>query len=285
MKSAGNRRAGRAVQATKHVNCATSPIAVADKDDKKLSKDAPSATPGFDPKPGQLGGESLLERLLPHMKKIAIALVAVALVLTVVFTVRHFKERGRQKDTAKFAKVMEVADREIKDPNAPPPDPKDPKAKEPKFANAKERAQAVLDELNKQGTNVAGPVYKASLLVQVGKLDEAIAEYKKGTSAKGLDGVLAREGLGIAIEEKALAEKDATARTKGLDEALSTFQSMQPDEKGPRAAYASYHQGRILAHQQKWAEARAAFEKAKTLGAEGELPAMIDERLASLGGS
>lgn len=258
---------------------------MADQDDKKASKDAPSATPRFDPKPVQLGGESLVERLLPHMKKIAIALIGVALILTVVFTVRHFKERGRQKATSKFSKVMEIADREIKQPGAPEPDPKDPKAKEPKFANAKERAQAVLDELNKQGTDVAGPVYKASLLVQAGKIDEAIAEYKKGTSAKGIDGVLAREGLGIAIETKALAEKDAAARQKGLDEALATFKSMQPDEKGPRAAYASYHQGRILANMQKWAEARAAFEKAKTLGADGELPTMIDERLAMLGGS
>lgn len=258
---------------------------MADKDDKKLSKDAPSATPRFDPKPVQLGGESLIERLTPHVKKIAVVLVGIALILTVVFTVRHFKERARQKDTTKFARVIDIADREIKEPGAPEPDPKDPKAKEPKFANVKERALAVLAELEKQGTNAGGPVYKASLLVQAGKLDEAIAEYKKGTSAKGLDGVLAREGLGIAIEEKALAEKDATARSKGLEEALSTFQSMQPDEKGPRAAYASYHEGRILAHMQKWAEARAAFEKAKTLGADGELPTMIDERLASLGGS
>jgi tetratricopeptide (TPR) repeat protein len=254
---------------------------VADKDDKKASKDAPSATPRFDPKPVQVGGESLIERLVPHMKKIAVVLVGIAVVLTVVFTVRHFKERGRQKATTKFARVMEIADREVKEPGAPD----DPKAKEPKFNNAKERALAVLAEIEKQGTNVAGPVYKASLLVQAGKLDEAIAEYKKGTSAKGLDGVLAREGLGIALEEKALAEKDANARQAGLDEALKAFQSMQPDEKGPRADYAAYHQGRILAHMQKWAEARAAFEKAKTLGAEGELPTMIDERLASLGGS
>jgi predicted negative regulator of RcsB-dependent stress response len=281
MKSAGNRRTGRAVQATKHLNCATSPIAVADKDDKKARKDAPSATPRFDPKPVQVGGESLIERLTPHVKKIAIVLVGIAVVLTVVFTVRYFKQRDRQKATAKFARVMEVAEREVKEPGAPD----DPKAKEPKFNNAKERALAVLSEIEKQGTNLAGPAFRGSLLHQADKVDEAIAEYKTGTSAKGIDGVLAREGLGIALEEKALAAKDATARQAGLDEALKAFQSMQPDEKGPRAAYAAYHQGRILAHMQKWPEARAAFEKAKTLGAEGELPTMIDEHLAGLGGS
>lgn len=254
---------------------------MADKDNKKASKDASSATPRFDPKPVQVGGESLIERLTPHVKKIAVVLVGIAVILTVVFTVRYFKQRDRAKATTKFARVMEIADREVKEPGAP----EDPnKAKEPKFDSAKERALAVLAEIEKQGVNLAGPAYKGSLFVQAGKLDEAIAEYKKGTSAKGIDGVLAREGLGIALEEKALAS-DATARQAGLDEALKTFQSMQPDEKGPRAAYAAYHQGRILAHMQKWPEARAAFEKAKTLGAEGELPTMIDERLASLGGS
>jgi hypothetical protein len=200
MISAGNRRAGRAVQATKPLNCATSPIAVASQDDKNASKDAPSAKPGFDPKPVQLGGESLLERLLPHMKKIALVLIGIALILTVVFTIRHFKERGRQKDTAKFVKVLDVADRQIV-PEGVTPDPKDPRAKEPTFKSSKERAQAVLDELNKQGTNAAGPVYKASLLVEVGKLDEAITEYKKATDAKGLDGVLARrEGRRRSLE-------------------------------------------------------------------------------------
>ena len=99
--------------------------------------------------------------------------------------------------------------------------------------------------------------------MQAGKLDEAIAEYKQGPDGKGLDGVLAREGLGIALETKAQAEKDAAARQKGLEEALAVFKTMQPDEKGPRHAYALYHQGRILALLGKNAEAKAAFEKAK----------------------
>jgi tetratricopeptide (TPR) repeat protein len=123
------------------------------------------------------------------------------------------------------------------------------------------------------------------MLVTAGKVDEAIVEYRKGETAKGLEGVLAREGLGIAIETKALAEKDAAARQKGLEDALAVFQKMQPDEKGPRAAYAQYHQGRILAQLQRNAEARTAFDKAKELGADSELPSLIEERLAMLGGS
>src|SRR5688572_23479804 len=88
----GNSFSGRGVQATKPLNCATSAAAVADKDNKNP---ATSDQPGFNPKPVQLGGESILDRLVPHMKKIAIALGVVAIVLTVFFTIRHFKESGR----------------------------------------------------------------------------------------------------------------------------------------------------------------------------------------------
>jgi tetratricopeptide (TPR) repeat protein len=260
------------------------PSAVAAKEDKKNTKDSAKdpAKPNFDPKPVQLGGESLIERLLPYMKQIAYVLVGIAIIVSIVFTVRHFKERDREKSTTKLVKVLDIADHEVKDPNEPDlGDPK--KAKEPTFASQKARAEAVLAAL---GTgNEATTAYKASMLMQAGKLDEAIAEYKKGENAKGLDGVLSREGLGIALETKALDEKDPTARQKGLEDALAVFQTMQPDEKGPRAAYAFYHQGRLLAQLQRAAEARTALEKAKELGAGTELPSLIDERLAMLGGS
>ncbi|HUS29492.1 MAG TPA: hypothetical protein VMZ53_13355 [Kofleriaceae bacterium] len=259
---------------------------MAAKDDKKETKDSKKdpAKPGFDPKPVQLGGESLIERLLPYMKQIVYVLVGIAIIISIVFMVRHFKERGREKTTNKLVKVLEIADREVKDPNEPDPMADPNKKKEPTFASSKERAEAVLAALSKEGAT-ATTAYKASLLMQAGKLDEAIAEYRKGEDGKGLDGVLSREGLGIALETKALAEKDATARQKGLEEALAVFQKMQPDEKGPRIAYAYYHQGRLLAHLQRAAEARTALEKAKELGEGSELPTLIEERLAMLGGS
>ena len=278
---------GRAVKATKPLNCATSRIAVADKDDKKKDAKDPKkdpgkkdlAKPGFDPKPVQLGGESLLERLLPYMKQIVYVLVGVAVIISIVFTIRHFKEKGREEKTNKLVKVLEVADREVVSPDMPP----DPNKKDPTFASQKERAEAVLAALGKDGTATAA--YKGSLLMTAGKIDEAIDEYRKAEKAKGLDGVLAREGLGIAIESKALSGQDAAARQKGLEEALAVFQKMQPDEKGPRVAYAHYHQGRVLAQLERHAEARTAFEKAKELGAGTELPNLIEERLAMLGGS
>jgi len=272
----GNSWVAVRVEATKPLNCATSPNAVADKKDEK-KKDA--GKPGFDPKPVQLGGESLIERLIPHMKKIAIVLGVAALILTVIFTFRHFKEKGRQKDTGKLASVLDIASREVRGSGAAA-EP-NPKSKEPTYPTNKDRVAAVLDALKK--VDNAPGAYRASMLMQAGKIDEAIAEYRKAQKGKTLDAVLAREGLGIALETKATAEKDAATRQRGLEEALTVFQQMQPDDKGPRYAYALYHQGRILALLGKNAEAKAAFEKAKDLGKEKELPALIEERLASLG--
>jgi tetratricopeptide (TPR) repeat protein len=253
---------------------------VADKDDKNPTPPAgPSAKPGFDPKPVTLGGESLVDRLIPHMKQIVIGILIVAAVLTAIFVVKHFKERGREKETAKLVRVLEIAQQEVR----PAGSPADPKAKEPTHGSNKERALATLSAMEKQGAT-GGGVYRASLLVQAGQLDDAITEYRKHTTGKTLDAVLAREGLGVALEMKAEAEKDAAKRQTGLEEALTAFQAMQPDEKGPRYAYALYHQGRILALLGKTAEAKTQLEKAKELGKNTSLGNLIDERLAGLGG-
>jgi tetratricopeptide (TPR) repeat protein len=251
---------------------------VADNDDKNPTKSAPSSKPGFDPKPVQVGGESLIERLIPHMKQIVIALLIVAAVVSAVMIVMWVKQRGREKETAKLAQVIDVSTRQVRPAGAPP----EAKQTQPTFATNKERATAVLAELDKSGAKIDG-AFRASMLIQADRLDDAIAEYKKHTTGKTLDAVLAREGLGIALEMKAEKEKDAAARQKGLEDALAAFQSMQPDEKGPRYAYALYHQGRILALLGKTAEAKAQLEKAKELGKDGSLPNLIEERLASLG--
>jgi tetratricopeptide (TPR) repeat protein len=248
---------------------------VADKDDKK--------TPGFDPKPMQVGGESILDRLLPHMKKIVIAILITAGVLGVIFFVVWLKDRKAQKATDKLAEVIDVAQRPVRVAGEPP-EATAKKDKEPPFADTKERANAVLDVMSKQGTDLAGSSYKAANMLQAGKLDDAIAEFKKGSDQQGIEGVLAKEGLGIAQEMKAEAEKDAAARQKGLEEALATFQAMQPDDKGLRRAYALYHQGRVLGLLGKKADAKATLEKAKAASDKDSMLAdLISMRLATIG--
>jgi tetratricopeptide (TPR) repeat protein len=257
---------------------------VADKDDKK-TKDAPAskATPAFDPKPVNVGGESLVDRIYPYRKKIGVFILMGFGVWGVIAIVIHFRDSGREKSTDKLAAVLDVGDRKIVDPAMPPDPAQNPalKDKDETFATPLARANGVLDALVKQGTNAAGPVYRASLLLQAGKLDDAIAEYKKGEHTKGIEGVLAREGLGLAQEMKASNEKDAATQQKGLEEALATFVAMQPDDKGPRRAYALYHQGRILGQLNKPADAKAMYEKAKEAAKDStELAPLIDQRLA-----
>lgn len=241
-------------------------------------KDA--SKPAEPPKPVHIGGESLLDRLLPHMKQIIIAIAVVSVVLVVIFTIRWFRERGQIADTKKLDHVLDVAREPIRGKDEKP----DPQT--PSFGDAKERGQAVLAEMAKQGTDATGHAFRGGQLMDAGKIDDAIAEYRQGTGDKMIEGVLCREGLGIALETKALAEKDNAARQKGLEEALAAFTAMQPDEAGMRRAYALYHQGRIQQTLGKRAEAKALFEKAKAaIKSDDDLARLVTKRLAALGAS
>lgn len=242
------------------------------------------------PKPVHVGGESLLDRLLPHMKQIIIAIVVVAVVLLVIFTIRWFRERGQIADTRKLDQILEVSREPIRPkaekPDPQKPDPQKPDPAQPGFGDAKERGGAVLAEIAKQGTNVAGHAFRGGQLMDAGKIDDAIAEYRQGAADKTIEGVLCREGLGAALEAKALAEKDNAARQKGLEEALAAYAAMQPDENGLRHAYALYHQGRIQQLIGKRAEAKALFEKAKAaIKNDHDLAELVEKRLAALGAS
>jgi hypothetical protein len=245
--------------------------------EKDASKPAAAAEP---PKPVHIGGESFLDRVRPHIKEILIGAVIVAVIAAVIVTVRWFHERKEIAATEKLDRVLEVAAQPIRGKDDKP----DPK--KPSFANAKERAVAVLDAIAKQGTDSGGPAFRAGLLLDAGKVDDAIAEYKKGIAdTKTIEGVLCREGLGLALEAKAAEDKDPAARQKGLEEALAAFSTMQPDETGPRHVYALYHQARIQQLLGKRADAKALFEKAKLANkdADHEVADLIEKRLAALG--
>ena len=260
---------------------------MADKTEKTSDKTkgkAP-AEERFDPKPVHVGGESLVDRLYPHRFKIAVFIGSALIIWGIVAIVIHFKDSSSQKATNKLAVVLDIGDKPIRPAPEGSAAGSGSAASDDSFPSAKDRADKMLDALAKQGTDAAGPVYRASLLVQAGKLDDAIAEYKRGQGQLGIDGVLAREGLGLAQEQKAEDPKnDPATRQKGLEEALATFTSMQPDATGPRRDFALYHQGRILELLGKKADAKAAFDKAKELAKDSpELAELVDERLASLG--
>ena len=232
------------------------------------------------PKPVHIGGETLVDRILPYIKHITIGAIVLALAIGAGVGIRALKHRGQEKDTEALAEVFRLAQRSVALPGAPA-DPKNPA-----FSDPSERAKALLDELSKQGAEPPGHAYRGGLLLAAGNVDQAIEAYKRGQDAKDIDGVLSREGLGIALEAKAAAEKDAAARGKILEEALAAFQRMQPDEKGPRRVYALYHQGRVQAALGKNAEAKTLFEKANEMLASErrhELRELLQKRLAALG--
>jgi tetratricopeptide (TPR) repeat protein len=238
------------------------------------------AKPAEPPKPVHIGGESFVDRILPHLKKIIIGMVAVAVVLSVIFLIRWFRERQQISETEKLERVLEVAQAPIRGKDEKP----DPN--KPSYASAKERAAAVLDAMAKNDTDAGGHAFRAGLLFDAGKIDEAITEYRRGIADRTIEGVLCREGLGIALETKASAEKDPAARQKGLEEALAVFAAMQPEETGLRRSYALYHQARIQLLLGKRADAKALFEKAKEANkGDREIADLIEKRLASLGAS
>ncbi len=259
-------------------------------------KNAPSkatSVPGVTPKAVNIGGESLVDRIVPHIKKILVMVILVAVAVSVILVIRWRGEVKKEKATMKIVEALELARRQV-GPTLPEiPGVTPPKAKEPKYATQKDKAEAVLASLAATGADALAS-YRGALLIDTGKLDEAIAAYRSGITAKDLEGVLCREGLGIALETKALAEKDAAARGKLLEEALAVFTTMQPDENGPRRAYALYHQGRLQQTLGKTADAKASFEKAKPLALLAEPPtqdartnnsllsSMIDRRLSSM---
>jgi predicted negative regulator of RcsB-dependent stress response len=245
---------------------------MADKEDIDVSK------PAEPPKAQRIGGESIADRILPHIKKIIVAVIGIAVVASVYFGWRAYKESQQAEATERLAAVLALAQR----PVAPPDTKPDPN--NPTFASMKERAGALLDEMAKRDTDATGHAYRGGLLLDAGKVDDAIAEYNKGADKEGVEGVLSREGLGIALEEKARAEKDPAARQRVLEEALAAFAKMQPDPKGLRYHYALYHQGRVLQTLGKIADAKAKFEEAKTEAAP-DLAVLVEQRLASLGAS
>lgn len=244
------------------------------------SETPPSDTPATpspdDIKPVHIGGESLADRLLPHMKKITIAAAAGGLVVAVVLGVRWFRDRGRSEETKQYAEVAAVAARQVRATG------EEIDKGVPSFANNKERAAAVLDAMAKHSSDVTSEAYRGAMAYGAEQYDTAIAAFRKAAGAPGLEGALAREGLALALEAKASAEKDASAKQKGLEEALAAARAIQPDENGPRRAYALYHEARLLLVLGKTAEAKPLFEKARTLGEGTELESLAEARLASL---
>jgi tetratricopeptide (TPR) repeat protein len=252
---------------------------------KELEAD-PSLGPTITPV--HIGGDSLVDRLLPHLKKIAVALVALAAVLTVVFTWRWYQHSKQEKSTTRLVTALELGDRPVtgSDLDLAALSGGDVSSN---WSSYDERAQASLTALAKVGSaRSAARLYEANQLLAAGKLPEALAIYRKQSNGAGDDAVLAREGVGAILETQAGAltdAKDQAQKQQLLDDALAAYRAMQPDDKGPRRDFALYHEARVLSALGKSSEAVSQLQRALELVPTSSLKYDIDNRLAELGAS
>ena len=230
-----------------------------------------------------VGGESLLDRLLPHVKKIGLTLLGAVLLVSLFVVYRWYQHGKAERATTQVVKALDLVDRQVFDP-----DPTIPQAplEEEIYKSEAERTTAVTGAIAKAGPGrQAVALVEAQAFLRAGKLPEALAIYRSRAKASGIDGLLAREGVGITLEAQAAASTDPAAKQKLLEESLAAFRSLQPDEKGPRRDYALYHEGRILEEMGKPTEAIAALKQALASVPDTSLEPVIKNRLSALGGS
>lgn len=244
---------------------------MASKDDASDPSLGPSVTPVH------IGGDSIVDRLLPHVKKIAAAAGALVVIIAAFYSWRWYKHAQEEKATTALVKGLELGDRAV----VAEPKPDDT---EPSYKTYGERAEATIAALAKAGqARGAAALFEANQLLIAGKLDAALAAFRKLGAGDGDDAVLAREGVGVVLETQAAAAKDAATKQQLLEQALAAFRAVQPDDKGLRRDYALYHEARVLSAMGKAAEAAAPLTRALELVPDTALKQDIENQLAVLG--
>jgi hypothetical protein len=156
-------------------------------------------------------------------------------------------------------------------------------------ATPQERAQKALvplEELrSKYGSTdaaAAARLLHAGVLLDAERYDDAADMYRAfaGSDAPAPLRALAREGIGYAIEAKALATEDAAARQAGLEAALAAFGDLQREPTGPMRDHALFHQARVLQSLGRTDEAIAKYNEVLDTQPTTSLRRDISSRLA-----
>ena len=277
-------------------------MAKKDPETKKPAKDAPAkdapapdaaaaAPKATGPKKPQVvpihGPDSIIDRLQPHIKKIAVGALALFVVIGGFVGWRWMKHRKDNANTIAVDSALQIARARVVSPTdtPPPPDPNAPPPDDGKtYPSSKERAAAAADAMAKAGKAAdRNALFQAGLLLDAGKLDEAEALYKAHAGDDGIDGALAREGVGYVIEARAEAAPDDATRKKLYADALDAYKQVQTDDKGPRYDVALYDQARMYQAIGKTAEAKAALDSALKAVPKTALKSEIEARQALLG--
>jgi tetratricopeptide (TPR) repeat protein len=245
---------------------------VARKDDE-----APDPTLGPHITPVNIGGDSILDRLAPHVMKFAVGAGALVVVIIAYYSWRWYDRSKAEKATSTLVRGLELGDRAV----VAEPTPEDT---EPSYPSYAARADATAAAIAKSGrARGAAALYEANLLLTAGKHDQALAAFRKLGTGTSDDAVLAREAIGVTLETQAAATKDQAAQRKLLEEALVAFRAVQSDDQGLRRDYALFHEARVLEALGKPAEAVAPLTKALTVAPETSLRRDIENRLVALG--
>lgn len=245
----------------------------------------------------QSKGFELLERLRPYAMRIVVMLTIVVVGFIGFIAYQWWQDQKELKATALYFQAADLARRQVvpKDENSgddDDDDSADQPEKPPTFDSIDEQADAELTAIKKldadqPGTAAAhqGDLIEARAMLDTGKYDRAESLYRKYIKHAPNDTLktVAREGVGYALEAKALAEKDPAAREAGLKAALEAFKQMQPAEKGARANYALYHEARLSAMLGDNAHAAELYQKILDGEPNGDIEALATQRLAMLG--
>ena len=240
--------------------------------------------------------QMVMERVIrvarPYARPIGIGAAALVVVIVVASIWSGVQAKKAGRATAELGKVLATASARVEEGT---PDIEAIAAgREPepaRFKTFKDRSEAELaasQALDRSfgGSTVAerAKLVEAAALYDLGKYDEAIAAdraFLASSPSPDLQRV-AREGIGYALEAKALAQTDAAARNAGLDEALKAYTEIATDEKDPAYPTALYHQARIQALKGQKATAVELFKKVLEKNPGPGLTELVQGRLALL---
>ena len=233
--------------------------------------DAPAAA--LPVQPVRLGGESLADRLAPHLKKIFAIGGALAVLALVLATVRWRQNVGKEATTAAYVKALAVASRPITSAETPA-------AGSDGFASRQARAEAALAALGTTAASSAeGTLYVARLHYDARQFDKAQALFESLSRSAGAIGLNASLGLGFVAEARAEAVTDAAQKQTHLETALRQFEAAGAGRTDAAAADSLYHQGRILHQLGRAGEAQATLDKALASSPSPVTRALIEARL------
>lgn len=237
------------------------------------------------------GINQVLNRLKPHARRL-VALGIGAFVVAIVFvTYRWYQDKQSAAASALYAEATAIYQEPVwADPTILEALPEEMRPKR-YHTSVKERALKALVPLDKLhseygSSDVAARarLFHASVLYDAGRYADAEAMYRAFAASDAPDSLrlIAREGIGYAIEARALEMEEGPERKAALEQALAAFKELQPTEGAAHRDYALYHQARVLRSLDRKDEAIALYKQILDSIPQTPLRRDISNRLAVL---